>query len=47
MKCKTCEHGIFDPNYGEWKCKNNPNRVYTEEEVEWCRKFKKKSKTKK
>lgn len=47
MKCANCENGVFDPNYGEWKCRKNPNRVYTEEEVDWCRDYKNTSKPKK
>lgn len=47
MKCATCQHGIFDPTWGEWKCKKNAHRIYVEEEVEWCKGYKEKPKTKK
>ena len=47
MKCQNCELGIFDPNWGEWKCKKNAHRVYVAEEVEYCKDYKQKPKTKK
>lgn len=47
MKCAKCEHGILDPNWGDWRCKKSPNRVHTKEEVEWCRDYKEKTKEEK
>ena len=26
--CSTCEHSVFDPIWGEWKCKVLHHRIY-------------------
>lgn len=26
--CSTCEHSVFDPLWGEWKCKVLQHRIY-------------------
>ena len=31
MKCKTCQHGIFDQLWGEYKCKKLTRVINTNE----------------
>lgn len=39
--CKTCSNAIFDPHWGEYKCKILQHRIYKPEEVLNCKNYKK------
>ena len=34
--CSTCEHSVFDPIWGEWKCKILGHRIYHPVATEEC-----------
>ena len=41
-KCETCENSIFDPVWGEHKCKIKGHRIYWPDDVVDCPDYKKK-----
>lgn len=42
IKCSTCEHGIFDERWGEYKCVKRMHRVYSPDQMINCEFYKKK-----
>lgn len=41
-KCKTCEHGILDERWGEYKCKKQLHRINSNARVS-CRSYKRRT----
>lgn len=39
--CKTCKHSVFDPTWGEYKCKSRGTRIYILLNSSECPEYKK------
>lgn len=39
--CKNCEHSVFDPLWGEYKCKARETRIYILLDSSECSDYKK------
>lgn len=45
--CKTCEHCIFDEQWGEYKCKKHQHRIYNPMQIGACKGYSQKKKKEK
>lgn len=40
-ECKNCKHGIFDPVWGEYKCRVRQHRIYKKPSIDICELYEK------